>query len=119
MEFLGVMKLNPAARPPILCFVGPPGVGKTSLGQSIARALGREFERMSLGGLSDEAELEAPAGRARVRRLELEAFLFFLDIVAKTPPSCSKDVFSLSFPTSSKHRQAENVVKKKNEFMFI
>lgn len=57
LEHLGVLKLNPEANAPILCFVGPPGVGKTSLGQSIARALGRPFERLSLGGMHDEAEL--------------------------------------------------------------
>ncbi len=57
LEHLGVLKLNPEAKAPILCFFGPPGVGKTSLGQSIARALGRKFERMSLGGVHDEAEL--------------------------------------------------------------
>lgn len=57
LEQLAVLRLNPAAKAPIFCFVGPPGVGKTSLGQSIARALGRRFERFSLGGLHDEAEL--------------------------------------------------------------
>jgi ATP-dependent Lon protease len=57
LEHLAVLKLNPTARSPILCFVGPPGVGKTSLGQSIARAMGRKFERASLGGLHDESEL--------------------------------------------------------------
>jgi ATP-dependent Lon protease len=57
LEHLGVLRLNPQAKAPIICFVGAPGVGKTSLGQSIARAMGRKFERMSLGGLHDEAEL--------------------------------------------------------------
>ena len=57
LEALAVLQLNPEAKASILCFVGPPGVGKTSLGQSIARAMGRKFERMSLGGLHDEAEL--------------------------------------------------------------
>jgi len=57
LEHLSVLKRNPEAKAPILCFVGAPGVGKTSLGQSIARALGRKFERFSLGGMHDEAEL--------------------------------------------------------------
>jgi len=57
IEHLAVMSLKPQAKSPILCFVGPPGVGKTSLGHSIARALGRHFERFSLGGVHDEAEL--------------------------------------------------------------
>ncbi|HET6630339.1 MAG TPA: endopeptidase La [Woeseiaceae bacterium] len=57
VEYLAVRKLNPEGRSPILCFVGPPGVGKTSLGQSIARAVGLEFVRASLGGTHDEAEI--------------------------------------------------------------
>jgi len=57
VEYLAVRKLNPQGRSPILCFVGPPGVGKTSLGQSIARSLGLKFQRTSLGGTHDEAEI--------------------------------------------------------------
>ena len=57
LEHLAVTQLNPDGKAPILCFVGPPGVGKTTLGQSIAKALGRSYQRVSLGGVKDEAEI--------------------------------------------------------------
>ena len=57
LEYLAVRKLNPEGRSPILCFVGPPGVGKTSLGRSIAKATGRKFVRVSFGGTHEEAEI--------------------------------------------------------------
>src|SRR5271154_2826391 len=104
LEFLAVRKLNPEGRSPILCFVGPPGVGKTSLGQSIARAIGLKFGRVSLGGVHDEAEVRGhrrtyigsrPGNTVQaVRRAGRRNPVLMLDEVDKLSASYQGDPFS-------------------------